>query len=168
MNSIPAIVASIALASASFMPNAASADGNDLAKAIAGIVAVGIIAKAIDNRNDRGRASTTTRAGRLGSIEQTFDGRRVIDRRVRDYEQRKGPKAKRGYKKKALPQACLRVVETDRRDRLAYGSRCLNRNYRHASKLPVSCETVVRTNRGFRTVFGARCLRRDGWKVATR
>ena len=149
-------------------PTPTKADSDDLAKALAGIAAVAIIARAIDDRNDR-KSKKTVGAGRLGPIERgySYDTRRVIDGTIRPYH-RQGPKPRRGFKRRPLPQNCLRVVETDRGDRLAYGSRCLNRNFGFASRLPQSCETVVRTPRGFRAVYGARCLRRDGWNVARR
>lgn len=151
---------------------AAAADGEDLAKIIAGLAVAGIIAKAIDDRKDRKRAKSTATANqfpRFGSIEDR--DRRVIDGRIRRYDEddyRGGPKFGRGYKQQALPEQCLVTVETGRGDRLAYGAHCLDRLYRFADKLPRSCETVVRTPRGFRTVFGARCLARDGWRVAGR
>lgn len=174
MNGLIKIVCGLALGGAMLLPVPARADGEDIAKAIAGIAAVAIIAKAIDDRKDRKSAETTvsstTRAGRFGSIEQDYpyDGRRIIEGTVRPYDDRHGPKAGRGYKKLPLPESCLRWVDTGRGDRLAYESRCLDRRYKFASKLPEQCETAVRTSRGFREVYGARCLRRDGWIVARR
>lgn len=176
MKRLTSMIASIALVGATAMPAPARADANDLARVLAGVAAVAIIAKAIDNRR-RDDSDGRTFAGRLGPIEHDdggykyYDGhgRRIIDGRIRDYDpHRHGPKAKRGYKKRPLPEACLRTVETRRGDRLAYSARCLERKYRHASKLPGHCETLVRTRRGYRAVFGARCLARDGWRVARR
>ncbi len=171
MKRLTATIAGLAIAGSLIAPAPARADGDDIAKVIVGIAAIAIIAKALDGRNDRDNL-TTVGSRRLGSIEQ-YDGRRSIDGTIRRYDNkrydnRRGPKARRGYKKHALPRTCLRVVETSRGDRLAYGARCVNRNFRFASKLPGRCETVVRTRRGFRTVYGARCLKRDGWKVARR
>jgi len=166
MKKLTATIASLAIAGSLIAPAPARADSAEFARALAGIAAIAIIAKAIDRRNDRDNL-TTIGSRRLGSVEQ-FDGRRVIDGRIRQLDNRHGPKARRGYKKHALPRTCLRVVDTSRGDRLAYGARCVNRNFRFASKLPGSCETVVRTRRGFRTVYGARCLRRNGWIVARR
>ncbi|WP_413719076.1 hypothetical protein [Silicimonas sp. MF1-12-2] len=173
MNRFAALaVGVVAAAGIAFTPApAAAADGKDIAKIIAGIAVVGIIAKAIDDRKDRkeaSRAATGTDFGRLGSGD---DRRRTIDGTIRPYhrdQDRHGPKPGRGYKQLALPEQCLVTVETGRGDRLAYGARCLDRRYKFASKLPQSCETVVRTPRGFRTVYGARCLARDGWRVAGR
>ena len=170
MRRLTAAIAGIAVAASVLAPVPAAADSSDAGKIIAGIAAAAIIAKAIDNRREREReASSVTRAGRLGPIEQDgyYDGRRVIEGRILPYDHG-GPKAGRGYKKQPLPQSCLRVVETDRGDRLAYGTRCLQQSYRFASKLPESCETLVRTRNGLRSVYGARCLERDGWRVARR
>lgn len=151
---------------------ATAADGNDIAKIIAGIAVAGIIAKAIDDRKDRKRAesrATSNQFPRFGSIEDR--DRRVIDGRIRPYDPydyRHGPKDGRGYKKQALPEQCLLTVETARGDRLAYDARCLGHRFKYADRLPQVCETAVRTPRGFRTVFGARCLDREGWRVASR
>ena len=170
MKLLTTIILSFTLATSTVTP--ASAENDDLAKAILGIAAVAIIAKSIDDRKDRRRAATTREAkptvgaSRLGSLDRPHVGRELRGT-IRPYG-RQGPKAGRGYKKTPLPQTCLRIVETGRRDRLAYGGRCLDRNFRFASKLPSRCETAVRTNRGVRTVYGARCLEREGWVVARR
>ncbi|MEK6217479.1 MAG: hypothetical protein N2B03_09735 [Boseongicola sp.] len=166
MKILTATIAVLAIAGSLVAPAPARADGDDIAKAIAGIAAIAIIAKALDRRKDRDNL-TTIGSRRLGSVER-YDGRRTIDGTIRRYDNKRGPKARRGYKKHALPRSCLRVVDTSRGDRLVYGARCVNRNFKFASKLPERCETAVRTGRGYRTVYGARCLRRDGWKVARR
>ena len=164
--------AALAATGISLAPAPAAADSDDIAKIIAGLAVAGIIAKAIDDRNDRKRSATASDFGRFGDRnDHYYDGRRTIDGTIRPYhrdDRRKGPKFGRGYKKRALPERCLLRVKTSHGSHLAYGQRCLNRNYKFASKLPERCETVVRTRRGFRTVFGARCLRRDGWRVARR
>lgn len=166
MRKLTATIASLALAGSLAIPAPAAAETSDLARALAGIAAIAIIAKAIDNRRDRKRSSTYN-SGNLGSYEH-YDGRRTIDGTIRRYDNHNQQTRRRGFKRHPLPQSCLRVIETSRGDRLAYGARCVNRKYEFASRLPESCETVVRTPRGFRTVYGARCLRRDGWKVARR
>ena len=57
MKILTATLASFALVGTLAMPAPASADSNDVAKALAGIAAIAIIAKAIDNRKDRKRSS---------------------------------------------------------------------------------------------------------------
>ena len=101
----------------------------------------------------------------LGPVEPRNRGYRGT---IRPYKPYRSHGKRHGIKKRPLPDRCLRWVNTGRGDRLAYGARCLNRNYRHASKLPRRCETLIRTNRGYRAVYGARCLARDGWRVARR
>lgn len=150
---------------------APAANGEDIAKIIAGIAVAGIIAKAIDDRNDRKQTSRAATAKDFGRFGSTQDGRRSIEGKVRPYhrdDEERWPRFGKGFKNQALPEQCLVRVETGRGDRLAYGARCLDRRYKFANKLPRSCETVVRTPRGFREVYGARCLARDGWRVAGR
>lgn len=162
------------------MTASAEPDGEDIARALAGLAILGIVAKAASDRNDRRDRERVTRNRELdfGRIEDDYDrfdrydrhgrydrdGRRVI----RGDIDRHGPKAGRGYKRAELPNRCLFTVDTGRREFLAYGSRCLDRHYKFANKLPRDCRWQVRTNRGTRTVYGARCLRRDGWRVAGR
>ncbi len=152
-----------------FTPITASAgpDRDDIAKALAGLVILGITAKAIDNRNDRrDRARSVSRQPDFRAIEQP-QNRRIIEgqlRRPGDFSAR----VDQGFKRRPLPDQCLRIVDTRRGDRLVYGERCLNRTYRHADKLPTACTRYIRTNRGLRPVFGARCLAGDGWQVARR
>lgn len=169
MKALMTAVLSLTLATTTISP--AHADGDDLAKAILGIAAVAIIAKSVDDRKDRRRAAAreneaTIGASRLGSRERPHAGR-TFSGSISPFE-RRGPKAAKGYKKTRLPKSCLRIVNTGRGDRVAYAGRCLERNFKFASKLPNRCETFVRTNRGLRSVYGERCLRREGWTVARR
>ena len=159
--------AAIAAASIAFTPTQASADGDDIAKIIAGLAVAGIVAKVIEDRQESGISTRTSRY----PDSSTVHGQRVIEGRIRPYERydsSRGDPSNRGYKKQALPKSCLLTVRTSYGDRLAYGSRCVNQTYKYAHKLPRNCVTGVKTPRGFRTVYGARCLRRDGWVVARR
>ena len=172
MNRIATITAT-ALAAVGIAMAPAAADGDDIAKIIAGLAVAGIIAKAIDDRRDKKRAerAAAAKAAEFPRLGTGNKGRRTIDGTIRPYhrdDDQRWPKLRAGYKRKALPDRCLLTVETARGNRLAYGAHCLDRRYRHANKLPRACETVVRTPRGFRTVYGARCLARDGWRVAHR
>lgn len=155
-------ITSITLAAATALsiavtPAPAAADNSDLVKVLGGLLILGATAKVIEDRKDR-----KAKAARIQQDEYPP----VIDGQLRNPNRAKGPKAGRGYKRNALPQRCLRTLETSRRDRSVYGLRCLSRHYQHVSKLPEHCAIRVRTDRGIRTVFGARCLRRDGWRVA--
>jgi hypothetical protein len=160
-------------------PITASAEpgGQDIARVLAGLAVLGIIANASRDR-DRNVSRGATDYSRIesdwnrnrewddGRHRDWDDGGRVIRGDIDRYGRQKGDH--RGYKRAALPDQCLLTVDTGRRNFLAYGERCLERSYKHASKLPRSCEWQVRTNRGVRTVYGARCLANDGWRVASR
>ena len=159
-------VAAIAAFGISLTPVPAAADSSDVAKVIAGLAVLGIIAKAADDRRDRKRAAAAQSRNDWYSIE---DGRRrgVLDGELRSVDK---PKKQRwtGIKRQPLPDRCLRIADTNRRDRLVYTRHCLKRNYKYVNRLPDACERQIRTSRGLRTVYGARCLARDGWRVASR
>ena len=146
----------------------AAADGEDIAKVVAGLAVLGILANSIDDRNDRQARSSQ----RIYRQDQAFNTRRdapVIRGEIRHPNQKKWNSAKTAkYKRRPLPDRCLRIIDTHRRDRLAYSPQCLKRSYKFANRLPRDCKQLVRTNRGVRAVYMARCLQRDGWRVARR
>lgn len=148
-------------------PAQVSADAEDIAKVVAGVAVLGLIAKSINDRNDRkNEAVTTTQFGRVDALDNR-NGTRILRGNINRpgaFERRNKSK----YKRAALPERCLRTLDTNRRDRLVYPHRCLKRNYKYASRLPQSCERQIRTDRGLRTVFMARCLAKKGWRVARR
>ncbi len=149
-------------------PAPAAADRSDIAKIIAGLAVAGIVAKAIDDRKDRKRAnSAQITQPRYNSFDNRHGGI-SIDGTLRRPGEQPVLRGNRGYKNYALPDQCLRILDTSRGDRRVYGSRCLQRNYAFANKLPRGCAIQVRTDRGNRTVYGRRCLSRDGWQVAGR
>ncbi|MCV6594454.1 MAG: hypothetical protein OIF48_15990 [Silicimonas sp.] len=152
--------AAIAALGLALTPVPAAADGQDLAKALAGLAVIGLIAKAVDDRRDRKKAA------RLGQIE-SHDGRRVLQGELYRPGTR-APEPRHNARHFALPDQCIRVVQGGGRDRLVYGARCLQRRYQHSADLPQWCERDLRTDRGLRRVFAARCLARDGWRVARR
>jgi hypothetical protein len=151
------------------VPASAGPDGEDIAKALAGLAVLGLIAHSANDRKKKRRAAAAqTVTNPYGSIEHGLPSGRVIEGEIRRPGQpgQKGNYWQDRARDVALPDQCLLVVRTDRGDRTAYGKRCLQRNYRHYTKLPNDCRLQVRTDRGVRQVYGARCLRRDGWQVA--
>ena len=144
------------------IPASAGPDGEDIAKALAGLAVLGIIATAVNDRDKKRRSQTvrTIPVQPYGSIE----GSRVIEGEIR----RPGDRTNRynGVRRVALPDRCVRIVSTSRGDRTVYGARCLQRDFIYVNHLPASCKLQVRTNNRIRNAYGARCLRRDGWQVA--
>ena len=158
---------------------AAEPDRGDIARTIAGLAVLGIIAKAASDRDDR---KSTRSTPRLGSVDDRYDRYERYDRDDRykrynrddrgtiqgEIRRRQELERARGYKNARLPERCLMEVDTGRSIRLVYGGRCLQQSYKFARKLPERCEQFVRTTRGVRSVYGARCLAREGWQVARR
>jgi len=144
------------------MSAAAAPDGEDIAKTLAGLAILGLIANAANER--RSSRSTTVRRSNNNAFS-TIEGSRVIDGKIRRPGELKH--RYRGARRAALPDRCVRILTTSRGDRTVYGGRCLSRDYIYASQLPAECKRQVRTNNNrVRTVYSPRCLRRDGWQVA--
>lgn len=149
------------------LPSVAGPDGEDVLKTLAGLAVLGIVANEIQDRKKK-RKATAPAANVYDpyrSIERHDQGR-VIDGTLRPRHDNRGPN--RGVRGARLPDQCLRILETDRGERLVYGQRCLTRNYIYADQLPDRCRLTVRTEHRDRRVYGARCLARDGWRVAGR
>lgn len=138
------LAAGLALAPAA--PALAAPDGEDYAKILLGLLAVGAIANALENERDRERAAERAR-------------NRPTDWRDHD-DRRHGRRGDRG-----LPERCAFEVRTDRGWRSVFGRACLEREGVRVSRLPERCEFAVRTERGRRSVFGERCLRDYGYRV---
>lgn len=148
------------------IPATAGPDGEDIARALAGLAVLGIVASAVNNRDKKRKQQAATSnlpLGTYGSIDN-HRGNRIIHGDLR----RPGHGSRQSVKQKRLPDQCLLIVDTNRGARYVYGNRCLNRNYQYAGQLPRNCLREVRTSRGVRTVYGARCLASDGWRVAQR
>lgn len=138
---------------------AAAADREDIAKVIAGLALLGIVAHAANEREDRKQVTATRSAGPNGIVR----GDGVIRGEIRRHGNRNNQY--HGVRRAALPDRCVRILSTARGDRAVYGARCLRQDYIYANQLPSSCKLQVRTNNRIRHVYGARCLRRDGWRV---
>ena len=159
-------VAAIAAFGITFTPLPAAADTSDTVKILGGLALLGIIAKTVDDRRDRRREAAARAQAERGIFGAPLNDR-VLNGELRRIDGTQRSRNK-GFKNARLPDHCLRIAETNRRDRLVYPRRCLNRNYKHAQKLPASCQRQLHTSRGVRTVYAAGCLRRDGWNVASR
>ena len=159
-------VAAIAAFGITFTPLPAAADTSDTVKILGGLALFGIIAKTVDDRRDRRREAAARAETERGIFGERLNDR-VLNGELRRIDGTHAPRGK-GFKKVRLPDRCLRIAETARRDRLVYPHRCLTRNYKHARKLPQFCQRQLHTSRGVRTVYAAGCLRRDGWNVASR
>ncbi len=135
--------ASIAITAVGAAP--ARADEDDVARALAAILGVAVIAKVIKDRKD---------------------DREVTRREPRVLEPRPLPRRVDRTNRKLLPPRCFRAFDSRRGVYRGFGVRCLQRHFRHANRLPESCLIRVRGNRGPRLAYEARCMRNHGYRLA--
>ena len=130
-------------------------DREDVGKLLIGLAAVAVIGAAIEENRDRNRDRSTpahdtpnwngiNRNGGWSGLADNHDAN-VSSRRL-------------------LPHECLRRVETRYGPQRIFGKRCLDNNYRHASRLPDRCAVRVYTNNGPRRGFDPQCLREQGFR----
>ena len=152
---VPAAALSLSVAAAAMSPAPARADNDDLRRALAALAALGIIAYAIDERNDRERERE--RARRPVAVPEP--PRHPAPERP---SRPRGP----GF----LPAAC--VVENGtrpheygtRRDRRVVGERCLRRSNIRIGRLPDACRGTVHIGGRDRPTYGFACLREAGYR----
>lgn len=143
-----ASVLSFALVATSFTAAPARAD-EDVLKVIAGLVVLGAIAKAVDDRKDR-KAARVARSHQQPAYQQP-----------RKHRHQKVLRQQR--RAKAAPQHCLRNQWTHRGERQVYGARCMQKNAR--AQLPQNCLRQAKTNSGPRYFYTKRCLSNNGWRI---
>ena len=151
----------------------ARADAEDVAKALAGIAAVAIIADAVrDNDRDRRRHGIVTRSHRNHGNAYGNAYRRGHDRPHVDTRRGHGHIAPRPLPRRAqvnqLPRRCMVRVTGRNINAQAFAGRCLARNDVNMRRLPDRCEIRMRGQRGGQSYYAAACLRSHGYRAARR
>lgn len=166
-----ALAASAVVALALTLPPVpAQAGSEDFGKILAGLAVFGLLAAALDDMDDM--VETTKPQSRWKSHRRRNPSNRddasrkseVISGRIL----RRNPTGHYDYRSAPLPDRCWRIVHSRHGHRAVYSATCLDRKYRHVSRLPERCERVVRTARKDLVVYGARCLARENWRVRLR
>ena len=127
----------------------------DVGKLLIGLAAVAVIGAAIEENRDRGRDQSTTVHDR-----PQWNG---INRNNNWSDLNHNHRTSRDARR-VLPSACLRNVETRFGTQRMFGKRCLERNYRHASRLPERCAVRLYSSNGPRQGFDPHCLREQGFR----
>jgi hypothetical protein len=123
-------------------PAQAQITSENIGGLIAGAVALGIIAKALDDRNNSNkRASSQNR----GPVHTPVTPSRPTAR--------------------ALPAECLTAYSVRGETVRYFPAACLTRNYRDADRLPAACRQTIRTPGGNTAVYAPNCLRDRGFRV---
>jgi len=132
----------------------ARADAQEIAGVLAGVVTLGLIAKAINDRNERDRE-------RARAVQTTR-----TDAPRHDTWRPLGTQGER--KARNLPEWCRTDVGWGGPERDAYDRECLQQTFASADRLPRRCEWKTRTADGWRSVYGAECLSRAGFQTEDR
>ena len=146
------LLAGTLAAATAVAPVPASALDEDALRIIAGLVALGVVAKVIDDRNDRRRDEEREEKARSRDSHAGWsDGPSPV---VEPDRHRRG---------RLLPASCLRDVVISRDGvRRVVEADCLSRRGVRAA-LPSSCATRVHAGGRERRAYGTRCLRRAGY-----
>lgn len=181
---LTAAATALALLGATTVP--ARADGEDVAKIIAGIAALAIIGKAIDNRNDRKDKPAEVipvhpkprwdddrprheppRYGRPRHDDDRYGRPRYDDDRY-GYPRPDRPRhdaPRRDTRAPVLPGACaLELATPQGRTATVYSARCLDREgFSH--RLPRQCASDYSIRGRTDRVYDARCLVDAGFRI---
>lgn len=131
---------------------AKAADGEDLARALAAIAALAIIAKAIDDKNDRPAYQPPAPPPHVPPYRPPYH-----------HPHPKPPH----HDIRVLPGSCrVAVVDPDRRREVYYLGDCLQRAGLY--NLPRACASEVRMNGKRSLVYRDRCLFDRGYRTAYR
>ena len=132
---------------------AQSINREDVGKLLIGLAAVAVIGAAIEENRDRTRSTPVHDNHRSSEIT-----------RNNSWSDLGRPQQTNRDARLVLPSACLRNVDTRFGTQRMFGKRCLERNYRHASRLPERCAVRLYTNDGPRSGFDPLCLRDQGFR----
>lgn len=139
---------SAAIVATSLTTAPARAD-SDVAKVLGGLVIIGALAKALDDKNDRNRHRST------GTIVKPHVSSRSRIHTQRTHRSHRGAKI--------ANRRCLSQTWTHRGARQVYGARCLQGSVR--AQLPQNCLRKNHTNNGPRHFYGRECLIQHGWRA---
>lgn len=144
----------------------AQANDRDLARFLAGLAAVGIVAAAINDkqrRDDRARGHVTRQQPYYPPVVHAPP-------RHQGYQNHVAPRPLPQKARAAiLPSQCLLTVSDRRGARNVYGANCLQNSNISTARLPDRCAlTVVGQQGRGRTAYDAGCLADYGYRTARR
>ena len=149
-------ITALSLTIASTTPlQAQGLDREDVGKLLIGLAAVAVIGAAIEESrdNDRDRSTQANDTRQWSGINRNNDWSGLNRQHQSNTNSRR-----------VLPHACLQTVETRFGNQRLFGQRCLERNYRHVSRLPDRCAVQLYTSNGPRRGYDPLCLREQGYR----
>ena len=158
-----AVILATALAVTGLTTTSARAGNDDVAKWIAGAVAIGIIGAAIaeEKKRDRRRDQAVTRQQNQSHVYKQQRQKQVYGHGAHKQKQRHVKQDQR----RLLPNSCRVRLRTHQGEHRGFGRRCLLNNYANFNALPHQCAYRPNANRG-RVIYGRDCLRNHGYRTA--
>lgn len=165
---ISAILAA-AVGLTAFGATPARAEPADVARALAAIATVAIIAKALDNSGKRQDKVVISRSGPPAQARPNHQPTRAQPHaRAGQHGHIKPRPLPQRAQRMVLPAQCLQTLRTRHGTQQVFGRSCLRDSYSHARQLPTRCEATLRGRDRDRRVYDAQCLRNAGYTVARR
>lgn len=159
LKSMTAAITALSLTFATMTPAYAQGlDREDVGKLIIGLAAAAVIGSAIEQNRNRAEPATPARNNQHWNGINRNNGWSDLNRQEERSRQNR----------RTLPYTCLRRVETRFGTQRMFGKRCLENNYRFASRLPDRCAVRVWTSDGPRNGFDPLCLREQGYRTDRR
>ncbi len=180
------LAATVAVTSFTFTAGPARAGGDDLAKTLLGIAAVGLVVSSINNANKRAAAARRAQAerearaardARLARKASTYNRYRRDDDDDHEHEhsnrrasQRHVHKNKwahgyRRYRTNVVPARCVSTFNTEYGPRAGVVPSCVAKRAPRVA-LPDQCRRTLWTDRGKRDVYGRQCLKTNGFVIS--
>ncbi|MGR3761440.1 hypothetical protein ACUXV3_15100 [Roseobacteraceae bacterium NS-SX3] len=148
-----ALILAAAIAVTGFSAAPARAD-NDVAKVLAGLALLGIVATAIKNRKDDGHA-----------VSRSYQPHQPYNYTPPRQPVKPLPPAVARYD---LPASCLKVFPRYSRSHGLLGKGCLKKRYGHEHTLPQECRVTFWNGRRHHTGYKPGCLRHRGYRLVQR
>lgn len=153
------LTASVIIVGLALKPAPAAAGRDDVVGVIAGLIALGVVAAAINDAQSSPAQPVKPKSVARKPAKDPLGDLRPLSRA----DHFGGPKGR--Y---VLPRRCLARYQSSDGRTPALGKRCLQRHYPRVAELPARCERRARTEKGPRVVYAPQCLRRAGYRVEAR
>ncbi|MEM9551936.1 MAG: hypothetical protein AAGA05_12220 [Pseudomonadota bacterium] len=150
-----ALIVSTAIAITAFGTAPARAQGEDVAKIIAGLAALALIARAVEKAND----------------DDDDRSDRHVTHNHYNYKRRSTPNPRplpKAVSNRVLPAECLRRVDNRSGRYRILGRECISNRWGNPDRLPSACAARISTSDGLRRGYRPQCLRNHGYRIVLR
>lgn len=136
----------------------ARADGQDVARALAGVAALAIIGKIIHDSNKDDHVVTHQAQPNYNYTRPRHETH------IHNYNKQKPVRP--NFSRYDLPRHCLRDYRVNRQHVRLFGANCLRKNYKYSGSLPYACQFQFNNRHGSHTGYEPLCLRERGYRTA--